>query len=168
MCSKPYFSPYHSDDGEISNAFFNRAIEVPTCLTSIPTPIEDRIRSGHLCSQNGSLLQHFYKLNFNCSNGEQWLGLEYQYFVQKSHGSGGSKLVAYIASDRKTYQYVTYEKFTIGNWEKDYAITEIDGFDEDLDDISDMFQQPGNRFYLQFAPKIALKISQPSRSEVLH
>ncbi|CBY08327.1 unnamed protein product [Oikopleura dioica] len=78
------------------------------------------------------------------NNGEQWLGLEYQYFVQKSHSPSPSKLVAYIASDRKTYQYVTYERFEIGNWQKDYAITEIDGFDEDLDDISNMFQFPGN------------------------
>ena len=74
------------------------------------------------------------------------MGLEYQYFVQKSHGEGGSRLVAYIASDRKTYQYVTYEKFMIGNWQKDYAIKEIDGFDEDLVDITDMFQFSGNRF----------------------
>jgi hypothetical protein len=144
MCPKSYYSPYHSDTGEITNNTCFNIFKVLTRLMTTRTRTEDRIRSEHTCSQNGFIQNNYYQITI-CSNGEQWLGLEYQYFVQKSHGPSPSKLVAYIASDRKTYQYVTYEKFAIGNWQKDYAITEIEGFDEDLDDITDMFQFPGNR-----------------------
>ena len=59
------------------------------------------------------------------SNGEMWLGLEYMYYVQKSHGEGGTKLCSYIAADRTTYQYVCYDKFAISNWQEDYKIREI-------------------------------------------
>ena len=59
------------------------------------------------------------------SNGEMWLGLEYMYYVQKSHGEGGTKLCSYIAADRTTYQYVCYDKFAISNWQDDYKIREI-------------------------------------------
>lgn len=117
MCPKSYYSPYHSDNGAYTPDDYPNTYRGPNPQRTYMLP--------------------------EC-NGEQWLGLEYQYFVQKSHSPSPSKLVAYIASDRKTYQYVTYEKFAIGNWQKDYAITEIDGFDEDLDDISNMFQFPGN------------------------
>ena len=59
------------------------------------------------------------------SNGEMWLGLEYMYYVQKSHGQGGTKLCSYIAADRTTYQYVCYDKFAISNWQEDYKISQI-------------------------------------------
>ena len=68
--------------------------------------------------------------NLQCfSNGESWAGLEYMFWIQRSHGrSAGTKLCNYIAADRLSYQYVCYENFEISGWKEQYAIRKIGQF----------------------------------------
>lgn len=65
--------------------------------------------------------------NLKClSNGESWAGLEYMFWIQRSHGrTAGTKLCNYIAADRLSYQYVCYENFEISGWKEQYAIRKI-------------------------------------------
>jgi len=112
MCPLPYSSPYHDDQGRYDPDTYPNNYRGPRPRRTDMLP--------------------------EC-NGESWAGLDYMFWIQRSHGPGGTKLCNYIAADRLTYQYVCYDNFRIAGWKEQYAIKAIDDFDIDLTDITDQF-----------------------------
>ena len=63
------------------------------------------------------------------SKDEYWLGLEYMYWIQRSHNTKGSKICAFIQKGPNPHEYVCYDKFQFDNSKSDYKILRIGTYD---------------------------------------